>query len=110
VRHPPKGDPPRTAGPGLRGPGSSLPGGGPGFLRAGTGPRLRFAIGDRDKLVFGPDGLLDLYVQHESPGPEHEANWLPAPRGCSTFCLRLYYPEPAVLDGRWIPPEVEPVD
>jgi hypothetical protein len=69
----------------------------------------RFAIGDRDDLVHGPDGSLDLYIQHDPPAPQHEANWLPAPAGVFNLCLRLYYPEAEVLDGRWSPPEVEPV-
>jgi len=72
-------------------------------------PLDRFAIGDRDDLVFGPDGSLDLYIQHESPAAGHEANWLPAPAGAFNLCLRLYYPQAEVLDGRWAPPEVEPV-
>ena len=31
------------------------------------------------------DGGVTLYVQHESPGGEQEANWLPAPRARSSW-------------------------
>ena len=71
-------------------------------------PIDRYAIGDRDKLAFNPDGSLDLYIQRESPGQDKESNWLPAPAsGPFTMNLRLYWPKPEVLDGSWAPPGSE---
>jgi hypothetical protein len=68
-------------------------------------PIDRYAIGDRDKLAFNPDGSLDLYIQREPPGRDKESNWLPAPAsGPFTMNLRLYWPKPEVLDGSWEPP------
>jgi hypothetical protein len=67
-------------------------------------PIDRFAIGDRDGMRPGQDGSLDLLVQHESPGPDLESNWLPAPTGPFGLCMRLYAPRPEALDGRWNPP------
>jgi hypothetical protein len=74
-------------------------------------PINRYAIGDRDKLAFNPDGSLDLYIQRESPGQGKESNWLPAPAsGPFTMNLRLYWPKLSVLDGSWTPPPVRRVD
>lgn len=72
-------------------------------------PINRFAIGDRDKLKFNPDGSLDLYIQNASPGADREANWLPAPTGPFTMNLRLYLPQRRATDGSWTPPPVKRV-
>lgn len=65
----------------------------------------RFAIGDRDDLEFNADGSLDLQIAATEP-EGGSSNWLPAPAGPFNLCLRLYYPEAAVLDGSWTPPGV----
>jgi len=72
-------------------------------------PLGRYAIGDRDALKFGPDGSLDLFIQHDSPGKERESNWLPAPEGSFNLLMRLYWPEDRAVDGTWRPPAVERV-
>lgn len=70
----------------------------------------RFAIGDRDELKYNPDGSLDLYLQHESPGGDKESNWLPAPaKGTLGVTMRLYAPKAQALDGRWNPPAIKKV-
>jgi hypothetical protein len=69
----------------------------------------RYAIGDRDPLKFNPDGSLDLYIQSESPGSDHESNWLPSGAGPFNLTIRLYWPEDAILNGSWRPPTPESV-
>ncbi|MCZ6771897.1 MAG: DUF1254 domain-containing protein [Proteobacteria bacterium] len=70
----------------------------------------RQALGDRDKMKFGGDGSLEIFIQANSPGKDKEANWLPAPKsGPFNLVLRLYAPRREVLDGTWAPPAVRKV-
>jgi hypothetical protein len=55
------------------------------------------------------DGGLTLHIQNESPGKDKEANWLPAPTGPFRMFLRLYYPKPEALDGKWNAPKLNKV-
>jgi hypothetical protein len=67
----------------------------------------RQAIGDRDKLTFNKDGSLTIYIQHNSPGPDKESNWLPAPEGPFSLTMRCYSPKPQIASGDWMPPAIE---
>jgi len=52
------------------------------------------------------EGGLTIHVQGEAPGRDKEANWLPTPRGQFRLGLRLYWPRPSVLNGRWQRPKL----
>jgi hypothetical protein len=74
-------------------------------------PWHRYALGDRDPLVYNPDGSLDLIVQALPPESGETRNWLPV-RAHRPFLLnaRLYWPKPAALNGSWGMPAVERMD
>ena len=55
------------------------------------------------------DGGLTLLIQNESPGKDKEANWLPAPNGPFRMYLRLYWPKPEALNGKWEKPPLKKV-
>jgi hypothetical protein len=68
----------------------------------------RFSLGTKSKsLKYNADGSLTLYFQHNSPGPDKETNWVPAPTGEFSLYIRTYWPKQAVLDGTWVPPKVQ---
>jgi hypothetical protein len=56
------------------------------------------------------DGTITLFLQHASPGRDKEANWLPIPAGAFWTTMRLYWPKPEALDGRWKQPPLERVN
>lgn len=64
---------------------------------------------------FNRDGSLDLYLQADQPASAVQAcNWIPIPSDEELAAdqpdfivfLRMYWPDQAVLRGRWIPPVV----
>jgi hypothetical protein len=56
------------------------------------------------------NGRITIYLQHDSPEKELESNWLPIPEGPFWATLRLYWPKPEALDGRWQQPPLERVN
>jgi hypothetical protein len=69
----------------------------------------RFAVSSWMPFQHNPDGSLDLYFQHESPGKDKESNWLPAPSGPFNLTMRLYGPRQDALTGKWNPPPMRKV-
>jgi len=71
----------------------------------------RYSVGDRTRgLKYGEDGSLSIYIQHDSPGPDKESNWLPAPSTVFRLSLRAYQPRQELLEGRYVVPPVRRVD
>jgi hypothetical protein len=66
----------------------------PPLVQMVENPIKRYSIGDRTRgLKYGEDGSLTLYIQHKTPGPEWESNWLPCPNGPFMLALRNYWPD-----------------
>jgi hypothetical protein len=72
-------------------------------------PLNRYTLSVRNKFNANSDGSVTMYIQANSPGPDKEANWLPAPNEPFVLMMRLYWPKenrPSILDGTWKPPPV----
>jgi hypothetical protein len=70
----------------------------------------RYSLGTKNKdLKSNADGTLTIFVQADAPtDPVQRANWLPAPHGDDfSLFIRAYWPEAAVVEGRWTPPGVQ---
>jgi hypothetical protein len=46
------------------------------------------------------------YIQDGSPGTDKGSNWLPPPTGSFNLILRIYWPNPAVVEGKWKAPGI----
>lgn len=72
-------------------------------------PINRYAIGPYiSQLKNNTDGSLDIYIQNTSPGADKESNWLPAPDADFKLTMRLYLPQPQILNGTWQLPLIQP--
>ena len=61
-------------------------------------------------LKQDPDGGLTIYRQPGSPGQEREPNRLPTSAEHPWFViLRMYRPQPAVIEAKWKCPDLTPV-
>ena len=72
-------------------------------------PINRYSRGDRSGMKLNADGSLDLYLQKNSPGPDKEGNWLPAPDGNFFLIMRTYLPGKDLVDQTWQPPPLKRV-
>lgn len=75
-------------------------------------PINRYSIGNRTPDVkMNPDGGLTIYIQSTSPGADKESNWLPSPpEGHFTLTFRTYGPGKDIIEQKWFPPPVLPVE
>jgi hypothetical protein len=74
-------------------------------------PIDRWAIGSlSENYQLAADGSLTIYIQHQSPGDEKEANWLPAPDGEFFLVFRTYGPSKELIDQTWEMPGLKQVE
>lgn len=67
----------------------------------------KFTISQRNPLKTNKDGSIDIYIQYDSPGPDKETNWLPAPNDDFILMFRFYWPKEKLITGQWVPPPVK---
>ena len=60
-------------------------------------------------MKLDADGSLTIYVQHDSPGEDKEANWLPAPDDEFFFVYPRLLAKPELLQEK-LTPKVEKVN
>ena len=74
-------------------------------------PLERYSIGSATPgVTYADDGSLTLYISSQSPEPDKEANWLPAPAGPFWMVMRIYGPGQSILTRNYDLPPVRVVD
>ncbi len=69
-------------------------------------PINRYNVKSIDKLTYGKDGSLTLYIQKENPGKDKASNWLPTPDGQFYMILRMYGPSDNAIQGKTTIPAI----
>lgn len=70
-------------------------------------PIGRYSVGDRTPgLRVADDGSVTIVLQPDRPGPDEDANWLPAPAGPFRPIMRMYRPRQEVVDGTYVLPAI----
>jgi hypothetical protein len=59
----------------------------------------RYTLGSDNKFPKNPDGSFTIYIQHDNPGSDKDANWFPAPSGPFYLFVRNYAPSPALTES-----------
>lgn len=71
----------------------------------------RYSIGDHSEgFRVAADGSFTVRLSRDPPRNrlrDRRENWLPVGEGPYYLILRLYEPGPSVLDGRYLPPQLE---
>ena len=70
-------------------------------------PINRYTLRDTN-LKRNADGSIDVAIQHDPPAGD-QTNWLPAPVGPFLVTLRLYWPQPAGINGTYRAPPIVPL-
>ena len=73
---------------------------------AEDGANGAYRTGDLRGLMLDRDGALAISIQRATPAHVHRVNWLPAPRGRFSATLRMHWPRPEAVCGKWSPPAV----
>ena len=66
----------------------------------------KYSVSNWMNPKLNADGSLTIYMQPTSPGADKEINWLPTTGSIPspTPLMRLYWPLPDALSGKWMPP------